>query len=288
MASAEKTAHIPHAAAGALSALALVYVTCHALADEPAKFVGGRVCSGCHAAEAARWQGSHHALAMQKATEATVLGDFADAKSNIRHRHHFLALRRQIPGPYRRTRRRAPRLRDRLHLRRLSAAAISDRDARRAAIRRSASPGTAARRSRAASAGFISIPTRNCRPATGCTGPGAIRPGTTSAPTATPPICRRTTISRRHLCDDVDRRGRVLRGLPRAGSRHVAWAQVAQCRRLAQPTGSPNKMGLTNWLKPTDHGPLGDEPGDRHRPAHRATGVGGSSTPAPHAIRAAR
>jgi hypothetical protein len=26
------------------------------------------------------WKGSHHALAMQKATVATVLGDFADAK----------------------------------------------------------------------------------------------------------------------------------------------------------------------------------------------------------------
>jgi Tfp pilus assembly protein PilF len=49
-------------------------------ADEPASFVGGQVCAGCHAAETARWAGSHHALAMQKATPATVLGDFADAK----------------------------------------------------------------------------------------------------------------------------------------------------------------------------------------------------------------
>ena len=49
-------------------------------ADEPASFVGGQVCAGCHAAEAERWAGSHHALAMQKATPATVLGNFADAK----------------------------------------------------------------------------------------------------------------------------------------------------------------------------------------------------------------
>jgi predicted CXXCH cytochrome family protein len=35
---------------------------------------------GCHSAEAERWAGSHHALAMQKATTATVLGDFSDAK----------------------------------------------------------------------------------------------------------------------------------------------------------------------------------------------------------------
>lgn len=53
-----------------------------ASADDSAGFVGGQVCAGCHAAEAERWAGSHHALAMQKATAATVLGDFADAKLN--------------------------------------------------------------------------------------------------------------------------------------------------------------------------------------------------------------
>jgi Tfp pilus assembly protein PilF len=52
-----------------------------ALADgAAATFVGGQVCSGCHAEEAARWKGSHHAQAMQPATPATVLGDFADAR----------------------------------------------------------------------------------------------------------------------------------------------------------------------------------------------------------------
>lgn len=42
-------------------------------------FVGGAVCADCHAREAKAWQGSHHDLAMQPATPATVLGDFADA-----------------------------------------------------------------------------------------------------------------------------------------------------------------------------------------------------------------
>src|SRR6202046_4811069 len=37
-------------------------------------------CAGCHAAETERWAGSHHALAMQKATSASVLGDFAGAR----------------------------------------------------------------------------------------------------------------------------------------------------------------------------------------------------------------
>jgi tetratricopeptide (TPR) repeat protein len=66
-------------AATAAIALTLCYITSHVLADEPAKFVGGQVCSECHSAETERWRGSHHALAMQKATETTVLGDFANA-----------------------------------------------------------------------------------------------------------------------------------------------------------------------------------------------------------------
>lgn len=42
-------------------------------------YVDEASCVGCHAAEAERWTGSHHDLAMQPATEATVLGDFDDA-----------------------------------------------------------------------------------------------------------------------------------------------------------------------------------------------------------------
>ena len=46
----------------------------------PATYVGAPVCKGCHEAEYAAWQGSHHALAMQVATETSVLGDFAGAR----------------------------------------------------------------------------------------------------------------------------------------------------------------------------------------------------------------
>jgi predicted CXXCH cytochrome family protein len=42
-------------------------------------FVGRGICAGCHQAEAAAWQGSHHDKAMQEATEQTVLGDFNNA-----------------------------------------------------------------------------------------------------------------------------------------------------------------------------------------------------------------
>jgi predicted CXXCH cytochrome family protein len=63
-----------------LFSLAPVSIRSHAHADGAATYVGGQVCSGCHASEAERWKGSHHALAMQKAAETTVLGDFADAQ----------------------------------------------------------------------------------------------------------------------------------------------------------------------------------------------------------------
>jgi predicted CXXCH cytochrome family protein len=43
-----------------------------------ATFVSDRTCARCHAPEAAEWAGSHHAKAMQAASERTVLGDFHD------------------------------------------------------------------------------------------------------------------------------------------------------------------------------------------------------------------
>jgi len=49
-------------------------------AEEPPIFVGAQACAGCHTAEFNAWKGSHHALAMQPANAATVLGDFAGAQ----------------------------------------------------------------------------------------------------------------------------------------------------------------------------------------------------------------
>ncbi|HEY1434077.1 MAG TPA: tetratricopeptide repeat protein [Thermoanaerobaculia bacterium] len=44
-----------------------------------ATFVGRGACAGCHAEQERRWKGSHHDLAMQVASEETVLGNFANA-----------------------------------------------------------------------------------------------------------------------------------------------------------------------------------------------------------------
>ena len=51
-----------------------------AAADEPTTFVGAQACAGCHTAQFDAWKGSHHALAMQPATTAAVLGDFPETK----------------------------------------------------------------------------------------------------------------------------------------------------------------------------------------------------------------
>jgi predicted CXXCH cytochrome family protein len=42
-------------------------------------YVGSETCAGCHQAEAELWRSSQHKLAMQHATDITVLGDFKDA-----------------------------------------------------------------------------------------------------------------------------------------------------------------------------------------------------------------
>ncbi len=44
----------------------------------PVEYVGTTSCASCHEAEHESWRGSHHDLAMQKATPETVLGDFDD------------------------------------------------------------------------------------------------------------------------------------------------------------------------------------------------------------------
>lgn len=43
------------------------------------RYVGSRACAGCHEAETRAWTGSHHELAMQEASAASVLGSFDDA-----------------------------------------------------------------------------------------------------------------------------------------------------------------------------------------------------------------
>ncbi len=43
----------------------------------PVSFIGSTACGQCHPSEFRQWLGSHHQLAMQPASDATVLGDFS-------------------------------------------------------------------------------------------------------------------------------------------------------------------------------------------------------------------
>ncbi|MFQ6006178.1 MAG: cytochrome c3 family protein, partial [Woeseia sp.] len=52
----------------------------HGVNAQAATFVGAQACASCHPKQFADWRDSHHAKAMQPATEETVLGDFADAE----------------------------------------------------------------------------------------------------------------------------------------------------------------------------------------------------------------
>ena len=61
-----------------LMGAALACVAQVSLAAMDLHYVGRDQCAACHAEETARWAGSHHDLAMQEATDASVLGDFND------------------------------------------------------------------------------------------------------------------------------------------------------------------------------------------------------------------
>lgn len=58
-------------------ALCILLAACNEQETVPSpKFVGSQVCQGCHSAQYTEWLGSHHQLAMQKASQSTVLGQF--------------------------------------------------------------------------------------------------------------------------------------------------------------------------------------------------------------------
>ena len=49
------------------------------LPTDAATFSGSQKCAECHKTQYDLWKGSHHDLAMDAATQETVLGDFSDA-----------------------------------------------------------------------------------------------------------------------------------------------------------------------------------------------------------------
>ena len=61
------------------TAFSILVLTACNRSDAPPEYVGSTSCSECHEEVVDAWRGSHHDLAMQEATAATVLGDFENA-----------------------------------------------------------------------------------------------------------------------------------------------------------------------------------------------------------------
>jgi len=59
-----------------LCLLLLIGIFCRAVASD--EHLGVAVCQECHAQQVQSWQNSHHALAMQRASKTSVLGDFSN------------------------------------------------------------------------------------------------------------------------------------------------------------------------------------------------------------------
>ena len=53
--------------------------TIKSLSGKIINYVGSQQCVSCHKQEYKAWHNSHHDLAMQSATEETVLGDFSNS-----------------------------------------------------------------------------------------------------------------------------------------------------------------------------------------------------------------
>jgi predicted CXXCH cytochrome family protein len=223
-----------------------------AQAEEPSSFVGVPTCAGCHAAQFDAWKNSHHALAMQSATEATVLGDFAGAQLEhfgitttfFRDGEKFVV---RTDGPD-----------GALHeypvaytfgVYPLQQYLIAFPGGRYQAL-------GIAWDSRPKEQGgqrwFHLYPDRKlpARDRLHWTG----RDQTWNYQCAD---CHSTDLKKNYdlaansyatSWTDVDVACEACHG---PGSRHVAWAKS---REKANPTDGPDRMGLTNWLKPTDHG----------------------------------
>ena len=140
-----------------LRTLFIFWLALAAQVQASSDFVGGESCTSCHAQQHALWQGSHHDLAMTTPTQDTVLGDFDQA--TFTHRDVTTTFFREDDQWMIRTAGEDGKL--------------ADFPVRYTfGYRPLKLPGIRARRQRAGSAGFTSIPTRSPTTPTRCTGPG--------------------------------------------------------------------------------------------------------------------
>jgi hypothetical protein len=167
----------------------LMSAPANAQANDAAKYVGVEICAGCHQTQVERWKTSHHALAMEKATPATVLGDFSGVSvenfgvvSTFSHVGDKFMVRTDGPDGA-------------LHdyeithtfgVDPLQQYLIGFPDGRYQVL--GVAWDTRPRRIRVVNDGSISTPMKSSSRDHCCTGPAATRTGITSAPTAIRPI----------------------------------------------------------------------------------------------------
>ena len=136
-----------------------------------ATFVGSETCAGCHHTEADLWHSSQHRLAMQHATENSVLGDFNDASFDY-YGVHSRFFRRdgkylvETDGPDGALE--TFEVKYTFGVDPLQQYLV---EFRTAAYRRYRWPGIPGRRSKAASDGSTSTPTKRSSTTTSCIGP---------------------------------------------------------------------------------------------------------------------
>ena len=196
-------------------------------AANAASYVGSAACSGCHADQDRAWQGSQHAQAMQARDRYHGAGRFQ--RRTVRSQGGeigVLPAGRQVHRPHRRTGRAPRRFRGASYLRHLPSAAVPGRASGRPAAGACRSPGTPGRSSQGGSAGFTSIRMNGSIIATSCTGPGASRTGTSCAPIAIRPTCRRTTTP-------------SPIAMPRAGARSASAARPVTARDRSTHVSRP-------------------------------------------------
>src|SRR3954452_18046740 len=186
-------------------ALVLATSGTRALAKASDGYVGTAACAGCHAVEATAWRGSHHDLAMEEATPATVLGDFGDATftyGSVTSRFFTRDGRYLVNTDGADGRLADFEIRYTFGIHPLQQYLIAFPDGRLQALgiawdARPREQGGQRGRGEGGQASIAPHPPAGCpTPERRSTGPAATRPGTSPAPSATRPTCARTTTRR--------------------------------------------------------------------------------------------